>query len=363
MPSPLRLPRQNYQSLMQDLRLASCPSRFPPRPRVSCEDEKSRISLELREQRMTRITLHCFNHAITIILGIHNILNLKMVVRSIILRHLWGQKFSFRVTPVHIRSITTQPAKKVLSTTPAPPPTEQKSWLTRKVETSPAARRVFVGLTNLLGYGSPKQVAGRRALLFYEQVCAVKPDEDSLFWQKGALFHSFRYPLFRSCVLARQHVGLNLSSYVHLYPLHSATTMAQPDWDMHVEISCCFHFLIFFRYFVHSCPNLLSFQFLVTDSSFSLFILSNALKPLYRMLFTTNFPIMVHHNQPAHLDAHGPLACPPILARTILRTSPNRPLLHRYRRPHPHRPPTPRRTHKAIHVPHVLLCQPQRAVS
>lgn len=109
----------------------------------------------------------------------------KMVARSILLRALRGQKILLHVPSSHSRSIKTKATHKTPSVPPASTPVENKSWLTHKVETSPAARRVFVGLTNLLGYGSPKQVAGRRALLFYERVCAVKPDEGSQFWQNG----------------------------------------------------------------------------------------------------------------------------------------------------------------------------------
>lgn len=61
----------------------------------------------------------------------------------------------------------------------------QKSWLTQKIETSPAAKKMFFGITNLLGYGSPKQVAGQRSFAMYEQICAVRPDQERLFWQKG----------------------------------------------------------------------------------------------------------------------------------------------------------------------------------
>ncbi|KAF8873081.1 ubiquinol-cytochrome C chaperone-domain-containing protein [Infundibulicybe gibba] len=63
-------------------------------------------------------------------------------------------------------------------------PPHEKSWLTRKVETSPTALKVFTHLTNALGYGSPKQVAGRRGFVLYGHVCAVKPDQDAAFWQQ-----------------------------------------------------------------------------------------------------------------------------------------------------------------------------------
>ncbi|XP_006455853.1 hypothetical protein AGABI2DRAFT_187987 [Agaricus bisporus var. bisporus H97] len=59
-----------------------------------------------------------------------------------------------------------------------------KSWLTRKLESSPTAKKWFLSFTNLLGYGSPKQLAGRRAFVLYEQIVAAAPDQYPGFWQK-----------------------------------------------------------------------------------------------------------------------------------------------------------------------------------
>lgn len=42
-----------------------------------------------------------------------------------------------------------------------------------------------MALANSLGYGSPRQLAGRRAFVLYQNVCAVRPDEDKVFWQRG----------------------------------------------------------------------------------------------------------------------------------------------------------------------------------
>ena len=81
-------------------------------------------------------------------------------------------------------------------TTNSPPKTQLKSsnhvspktsWLTRKVEESPMWRALFFQFTNVIGYGSPKQMAGRRAFILYDKICAVKPDEDRAFWQNGEL--------------------------------------------------------------------------------------------------------------------------------------------------------------------------------
>lgn len=74
------------------------------------------------------------------------------------------------------------------ATLPATPPEKkpQKNWLTRRVESSPLSKKVFLAFTNLLGYGSPKQIAGRRTFAIYEKIAAIKPDEDREFWQQGA---------------------------------------------------------------------------------------------------------------------------------------------------------------------------------
>jgi len=66
------------------------------------------------------------------------------------------------------------------------PKQPSKSWLTRKIESSPATRKWFLAITKGLGYDSPKQLAGRRAFLLYERVVALTPDTSVPFWQKGA---------------------------------------------------------------------------------------------------------------------------------------------------------------------------------
>ncbi|KAF8903866.1 hypothetical protein CPB84DRAFT_1835768 [Gymnopilus junonius] len=118
-----------------------------------------------------------------------------MVSRSLLLRHLKNhhtqRPVSLSLTRCLASKSTSKPAR------PAPTkvqPEQPKSWLTRKVETSPTAKRIFFGFTNLLGYGSDKQVAGRRAQGFYEQLCAVMPDQQLEFWQKEC----FLPPTFQS---------------------------------------------------------------------------------------------------------------------------------------------------------------------
>jgi len=73
-----------------------------------------------------------------------------------------------------LRYFTTQPEQ------------PSKSWLTQKIESSPAARKWFLALVKGLGYDSPKQLAGRRAFVLYERVAALTPDTSVTFWQKGA---------------------------------------------------------------------------------------------------------------------------------------------------------------------------------
>lgn len=46
-------------------------------------------------------------------------------------------------------------------------------------------RALFFQFTDLIGYGSPKQMAGRHSFILYDKICAVKPDEDRAFWQDG----------------------------------------------------------------------------------------------------------------------------------------------------------------------------------
>ncbi|KAF9443365.1 hypothetical protein P691DRAFT_737963 [Macrolepiota fuliginosa MF-IS2] len=97
-----------------------------------------------------------------------------MLVRTIVSRALVRSLASPARIRLPLRSITTQPANQN---------EPQKSWLTRKVESSPEAKKWFLRLTALLGYGSPKQLAARRALVLYEHVVAVTPDHDRAFWQ------------------------------------------------------------------------------------------------------------------------------------------------------------------------------------
>ena len=46
--------------------------------------------------------------------------------------------------------------------------------------------KVFLKTFGALGYGSSRQVAARRALALYEQLCAGRAEEDREFWAQGA---------------------------------------------------------------------------------------------------------------------------------------------------------------------------------
>ena len=102
---------------------------------------------------------------------------------SILLRSLRNRTLPGNLSFYTSRCITTKLPQK---TQPIPSNHAlKKSWLTRKVEESPMWRALFFQFTNLIGYGSPKQLAGRHSFVLYEKICAVKPDEDRAFWQDG----------------------------------------------------------------------------------------------------------------------------------------------------------------------------------
>lgn len=119
---------------------------------------------------------------------------------NVLVHQLRNCQRSLGVTRHGTRLLGTQ--KTAATSSDSLPPMREKSWLTRKVDSSPNAMKIFLKLTTLLGYGSPKQMAGRRAFALYGQVCAVKSDQDRSFWQDGvfaltlpSLYHNyFRMP-------------------------------------------------------------------------------------------------------------------------------------------------------------------------
>ena len=61
------------------------------------------------------------------------------------------------------------------------------------------AKVVFFRLLSLLGYGSAKQYAGRRAFAMYSKLCVPRADEESAFWKGGECL--LRFILSFSCHL------------------------------------------------------------------------------------------------------------------------------------------------------------------
>jgi cytochrome b pre-mRNA-processing protein 3 len=83
--------------------------------------------------------------------------------------------------------------------------------------------RVFLKLTTLLGYGSPKQMAGRRSFVLYGQVCAVKPDQDRTFWQDGEFGparSSSRLSITDVTILSECHLPPTFQSWFTVTNLH-----------------------------------------------------------------------------------------------------------------------------------------------
>jgi hypothetical protein len=93
----------------------------------------------------------------------------------------------------HRPSPTRYVSARTSSTTahPPPPPTpnSDKSWLTRRVLAPPTAFKVFKTLTDLLGYGSPAQITGRRTSVLYRNLCTIRADEEKDFWLNSASYH------------------------------------------------------------------------------------------------------------------------------------------------------------------------------
>jgi hypothetical protein len=60
------------------------------------------------------------------------------------------------------------------------------------------AMRAFIKTTNLLGYGSPRQLAARRTLLLHERFCPGKLEEEMAFWRNGMLVPRYRVAPMRT---------------------------------------------------------------------------------------------------------------------------------------------------------------------
>ncbi|KAI0368252.1 hypothetical protein BV20DRAFT_948595 [Pilatotrama ljubarskyi] len=73
-----------------------------------------------------------------------------------------------------------QPSPSSPSKSRPPPP---QTWLAKTIKQSPAAKKAFLSLAGLLGYGSAKQYAGRRAYNMYSELCIPRPDDEAAFWK------------------------------------------------------------------------------------------------------------------------------------------------------------------------------------
>ncbi|KAJ7578017.1 hypothetical protein C8J56DRAFT_364189 [Mycena floridula] len=106
-----------------------------------------------------------------------------MASRSVLHRHLLPLYRPVLAQQHGIRLMSTKNETKQIEIPLPPPPPRKKSWLTHKVETSPTARYWFMKWATLLGYNSPKQIAGRYAFIYLREVVATAPDIDPSFWK------------------------------------------------------------------------------------------------------------------------------------------------------------------------------------
>lgn len=110
-----------------------------------------------------------------------------MVARYMLARSLRNARspiFAQTLRPRYLATSNTPATASTSSPNPATP-RRQESWLTRKVRSSPTALKYFLKVAKALGYASPQQVAARRALFLYRDICAIRADEESAFWQNG----------------------------------------------------------------------------------------------------------------------------------------------------------------------------------
>jgi len=124
-----------------------------------------------QNNRRSRVVMHKIH---VIFISVRNSVSKRctMFPRALLITHTLARSQARLWYP--IRYFTTQPEQ------------PSKSWLTQKIESSPAARKWFLTIVKGLGYDSPKQLAGRRAFVLYERVVALTPDTNVTFWQKGA---------------------------------------------------------------------------------------------------------------------------------------------------------------------------------
>jgi hypothetical protein len=153
-----------------------------------------------------------------------------MHVRRIAQRHFTPHRRLPRQGPLRCHSTPPPSSEKPIG--PSQPyhferPVSRPSWLTRQVKQSPWAVNLFLNLSSVLGYGSAKQVAGRRTLAMYEQICSRKAEVDRHFWQIGesrcSTLLPFRGPLFRACCAISKHELFSLGAFLNPHIHHHAT--------------------------------------------------------------------------------------------------------------------------------------------
>ncbi|KAJ8495534.1 hypothetical protein ONZ51_g1634 [Trametes cubensis] len=116
-------------------------------------------------------------------------LSLAHAQRSVCARHaraLTSQaSSSSSSTPSSPPSPSTPPSSSSSPQTPnKQPASPQQAWLTKTIRQSPVAKSAFLALAGLLGYGSTKQYAGRRAFNMYSELCVPRADNEAAFWKK-----------------------------------------------------------------------------------------------------------------------------------------------------------------------------------
>lgn len=127
--------------------------------------------------------------------------------------------------PIRIRSVSsgTPPSK-----TNAP---LQRSWLTQRIKSNPVLHTIFLGLARALGYGSPQQLANRRALHLYNHLCATRADENPDFWKNGTFLHHSH-----SCIMT------TISSQSVPSLQRSSPGLPSPTYMSGFLLSVCVHF-------------------------------------------------------------------------------------------------------------------------
>ncbi|KAH9916713.1 uncharacterized protein BXZ73DRAFT_80965, partial [Epithele typhae] len=115
-----------------------------------------------------------------------------------------NSRFGYPATTAVIRAPSSADKRTERRSTPevASPP---ETWLTRYIRNNPGAQEVFFRVLGLMGYGSAKQYAGRRAFIMYRDLCIPRADDEQAFWKDEMSFP----PTFQSWfTITNLHVWL-----------------------------------------------------------------------------------------------------------------------------------------------------------